>query len=405
MLLPQLWISIAPPLFQFSPNNPGQTTSLFTWSNIVLKTNRTTAVDEKTTQPTWSYVKGPGIYGLGEQAFCYIDDIVIDDRARPGIVRIEDIARGRGESQEAYRLPNGFTAPACVSLLEKDGVKQGITTRVATTFREVSEALNEWRINKTRVGWLVWPLDRTFKDDEIFENIKACDRHFEDGGRFVAVWPPVHERNLDEVGAGIYDCELEAIADKYVQGCQQSPPTKPPDGHALNVKAALQAGEEIYEIGKPCDQDGDCTAYSPSECDVVMKLCIAALPSPTITSPTTPASTSTSLPLSTVSSTTTSTDVMKLTAAVNQDWYRPLFWLPFQRCRLCQSPEKSKEPPPWRSRGMVDVTLTFLAREGTSRHAEHSRRFGSLPKSKKQPQGGMHRGEARASPLHRPLRV
>ncbi|VDO61032.1 unnamed protein product [Heligmosomoides polygyrus] len=195
----------------------------------------------------------------------------------------------------------------------------------------------------------------------------------------------------------IYDCELEAIADEYVQGCQQSPPAKPPDGHGFNFKAcpynngleydspaefavddwiatstsidatnifdehikelsnvlnwrtirlgcsiqscgggivatvacvyespwvkksidsfrkvdesqgdrALQAGEEMYKIGKPCDQDGDCTAYGPSECDTSMKLCRTAT---TTTAPFTTSYTSTSplLSISTVSSSTAS---------------------------------------------------------------------------------------------------
>lgn len=36
-------------------------------------------------------------------------------------------------------------------------------------------------------------------------------------------------------------------------------------------------------------------------------------------------------------------DVMKLTAAVNQYWYRPLFWLTFRPRCLRQNLEKSKE--------------------------------------------------------------
>ncbi|VDO61036.1 unnamed protein product, partial [Heligmosomoides polygyrus] len=195
-----------------------------------------------------------------------------------------------------------------------------------------------------------------------------------------------------------YDCELEAIADKYVQGCQQSPPAKPPDGHAFNFKAcpynngavygnpaefvvnawkatstsidatnifdehikelsnkhkqnicyqilnwrttklgcsvqscgggivatvacvyenpkteemkpmsfsALQAGEEMYVIGTPCDQGGICDAYGPSECDTTEKLCMTTA-STTVPSTTSSASTPPSLPSSTVNSSTIS---------------------------------------------------------------------------------------------------
>ncbi|VDP46727.1 unnamed protein product [Heligmosomoides polygyrus] len=52
---------------------------------------------------------------------------------------LKKLKRSLEEEEKAKRPikdgPTGFAAPACGALLEKDGVKRGIVTRVATTFR------------------------------------------------------------------------------------------------------------------------------------------------------------------------------------------------------------------------------------------------------------------------------
>ncbi|VDO97997.1 unnamed protein product [Heligmosomoides polygyrus] len=65
---------------------------------------------------------------------------------------LKKLKRSLGKEEKAKKPikdgPTGFAAPARGALLEKDGVKRGIATRVATTFRQLREVLNEWRINK-----------------------------------------------------------------------------------------------------------------------------------------------------------------------------------------------------------------------------------------------------------------
>uniref|UniRef100_A0A183FDN9 SCP domain-containing protein n=1 Tax=Heligmosomoides polygyrus TaxID=6339 RepID=A0A183FDN9_HELPZ len=185
----------------------------------------------------------------------------------------------------------------------------------------------------------------------------------------------------------IYDCEYESIADEFVQGCQQTPPSTPPEGHALNFKGfpynggatynrpseiaidewrdqstkikatnmfdegirelsnlllrqmlnwrtlrvgcsvqscgggiiasvacvyekpALSPGDQMYEVGKPCSADEECTAYEPAKCDVDGMLCILD----TISSIT--SSTSTSTTSTTVLNTTLSTSSLATTNA------------------------------------------------------------------------------------------
>lgn len=91
--------------------------------------------------------------------------------------------------------PTAFAAPASATLLEKDGPKRGICTRVATSFKQLREVLMEWKANTIWV--LVWPVDLGLKKDDILAIVKACDEHFEEGGRIVGVWPPIVEKTLN----------------------------------------------------------------------------------------------------------------------------------------------------------------------------------------------------------------
>ncbi|VDO61588.1 unnamed protein product [Heligmosomoides polygyrus] len=49
-----------------------------------------------------------------------------------------------------------------------------------------------------------------------------------------------------EMDRAIYSCEYEKIADRYVQGCQRSPPLAPPKDHALNFKALPYNNTSTY---------------------------------------------------------------------------------------------------------------------------------------------------------------
>uniref|UniRef100_A0A7I4Z3W9 Integrase catalytic domain-containing protein n=1 Tax=Haemonchus contortus TaxID=6289 RepID=A0A7I4Z3W9_HAECO len=90
--------------------------------------------------------------------------------------------------------PTAFAAPASAALLEKDGPKRGITTRVATSFKQLREILTEWT---THAIWIiVWPEEKNFKE-EICEIVKACGQDLAEGGQIVTAWPPVIEKNVE----------------------------------------------------------------------------------------------------------------------------------------------------------------------------------------------------------------
>ncbi|VDP12305.1 unnamed protein product [Heligmosomoides polygyrus] len=110
--------------------------------------------------------------------------------------KLKESLEGEGKPKRPIQDgPTGFAAPACAALLEKDGRRRWICTRVAATFRQLGEILKEWSANKIWV--LVWPMEKGFKDKDISEILKACERHFEDGGRIITAWPPVVESNVE----------------------------------------------------------------------------------------------------------------------------------------------------------------------------------------------------------------
>ncbi|VDP15422.1 unnamed protein product [Heligmosomoides polygyrus] len=108
----------------------------------------------------------------------------------------KELAEEEKEKRPIKEGPTAFAAPASATLLEEDGPKRGICTRVATSFKQLREVLMEWKANTIWV--LVWPVDLGLKKDDIFAIVKACDEHFEEGGRIVGVWPPIVEKTLNK---------------------------------------------------------------------------------------------------------------------------------------------------------------------------------------------------------------
>ncbi|VDP46724.1 unnamed protein product [Heligmosomoides polygyrus] len=97
-----------------------------------------------------------------------------------------------------------------------------------------------------KIWVVVWPLDKTFNDDEIFEIIKACNRHFEDGGRFVAVWLTVLEKNIEiwEKMSKIWMMLEQAIGNRA--GAEQF--SKASDTKIENGRVSCEAGSPEIAI-------------------------------------------------------------------------------------------------------------------------------------------------------------
>ncbi|EYC34973.1 hypothetical protein Y032_1220g3764 [Ancylostoma ceylanicum] len=149
--------------------------------------------------------------------------------------------------------PTAFAAPASAALLEKDGPRRGISTKVTTTFKQLREALNEWKSNKIWV--IVWPADERFTDDEICEIVKACDQQFEDGGRVITAWPPLVEKN-----SGVWKkmAEIWSMLDETIKK------RAGPGQCVITASSRVETGRVFCEIGVP----EACLFYYGSDCSV-----------------------------------------------------------------------------------------------------------------------------------------
>ncbi|VDO25396.1 unnamed protein product, partial [Heligmosomoides polygyrus] len=96
------------------------------------------------------------------------------------------------ESRAARRIkqgPVGFAAPETALLLERDGPRGGIITKVVITYTGLKETLANW---KTFAIWvIVWPLENRGQEDIMKEIVDLARSHLDDGGRIVTAWPPV----------------------------------------------------------------------------------------------------------------------------------------------------------------------------------------------------------------------
>ncbi|VDO66202.1 unnamed protein product [Haemonchus placei] len=107
----------------------------------------------------------------------------------------KELEEDEKKKRQIKQGPTAFAAPASAALLEKDGPKRGITTRVVTSFKQLREILTEWT---THAIWIiVWRKDKNFKEEEICEIVKACGQHLAEGGQVVTAWPPVIEKNVE----------------------------------------------------------------------------------------------------------------------------------------------------------------------------------------------------------------
>ncbi|CAJ0606662.1 unnamed protein product [Cylicocyclus nassatus] len=123
----------------------------------------------------------------------YEFDRIYDAAFRRAKMELEGEEQGHGPVKEGG---TAFAAPASALLLERDGPKRGILTRVATTFNQLKEVLQEWKDYRTWV--IVWPKDQLAVNSDLCEVMKTCVQQFEEGGKIVTVWPPIMEKIADE---------------------------------------------------------------------------------------------------------------------------------------------------------------------------------------------------------------
>ncbi|VDL72315.1 unnamed protein product [Nippostrongylus brasiliensis] len=100
------------------------------------------------------------------------------------------------ESRAARQMkqgPVGFAGPETALLLERDGPRGGLITKVVTTYSGLKETLGNW---KTFATWIiVWPMESRGQEEVMKEIINLGRNHLEEGGRIVTAWLPVTAPN------------------------------------------------------------------------------------------------------------------------------------------------------------------------------------------------------------------
>lgn len=87
--------------------------------------------------------------------------------------------------------PTGFAAPESALLLDRDGPRGNLVTRVVTSFKELKEVLQSW--TPFGVWVVVYPVDDSQDRVVIEDVVKLMRRHVELGGRIVTAWTPITE--------------------------------------------------------------------------------------------------------------------------------------------------------------------------------------------------------------------
>lgn len=108
----------------------------------------------------------------------------------------EDLREEGRAKRQRKQGPFGYAAPETALLMEKDGPRNGLITKVAVSYVKLRETLLNWRTFGTWI--LVFPIEDR-GDSTVFEDIvKLVKAHLEEGGRVVTAWTPLTAQNLSK---------------------------------------------------------------------------------------------------------------------------------------------------------------------------------------------------------------
>lgn len=97
--------------------------------------------------------------------------------------------------RDEKRGPVGFAAPETAKLLQKDGPRGDLITKVTTTYSQLKQTLAEW---KTFGVWIiVYPIENGGEQAVMDDIVKLAKRHLEEGGRIVTAWSPITAQTKD----------------------------------------------------------------------------------------------------------------------------------------------------------------------------------------------------------------
>ncbi|VDP46289.1 unnamed protein product [Heligmosomoides polygyrus] len=152
----------------------------------------------------------------------------------------EDLKEESRTIRRVKKGPVGYAATESALLMEKDGPRNELTTRVVMSYSKLLETLTSWRKFSTWI--LVFPIEKK-GDCSIFEEIvKLAKTHLEDGGRIVTAWTPVTAQNFGKWKAMV---ELWRILDLTFQKFAG------PGQFVTTASNMISDGKVFLEVGCP----------------------------------------------------------------------------------------------------------------------------------------------------------
>ena len=136
--------------------------------------------------------------------------------------------------------PVAFLAPKCAAALERDGLQNGLQTKVVTHFSQFKDVLISMK--NFRLWVIVWPKDIRMEDEAITETVMICKKYLEEGGKILSVWPPVISK---EVHIWKSMVELWSLLDKCLSKFAG------PEQLFKTASARIEEGKVILEAGAP----------------------------------------------------------------------------------------------------------------------------------------------------------
>ncbi|VDP46688.1 unnamed protein product [Heligmosomoides polygyrus] len=136
--------------------------------------------------------------------------------------------------------PVGFAAPETAHLMEKDGPRGGLITKVSTTFSQLKDILEDWSTLGTWI--IVYPIECRGEKAVIEGVVKLAKKHVEEGGVVVTAWTPVTSQNAVKWSAMIrLWTAMDAVLSRYGG----------PDHVITTASNVLVDGRVFLEIGTP----------------------------------------------------------------------------------------------------------------------------------------------------------
>lgn len=103
----------------------------------------------------------------------------------------KELAKESKKGRPTKSGPTGFAAPEAALLLEKDGPRGDLVTRVATSFEMLRAALREW--STFGIWVVVYPLDDSTQQQAVKDVVDLIKKHLDKGGQLITAWTPISE--------------------------------------------------------------------------------------------------------------------------------------------------------------------------------------------------------------------